>query len=96
VKLARPDLAAYVVVALVVLAVTVLSALHASIPEVLPYIAVGALGVGGGVSMQGASSTSTSSTSTSAPAAPQQTMAPQALTADPATGVFPRIASHAP
>lgn len=97
-KIPRPDLAALVLVGLCIAAITFLAATHVAIPDVLTYVAVGALGVGGGTALNAGSTVvgavipSASSTS-SLPAVP----APRAPQADPATtGTFARVATHQP
>jgi Na+/H+-dicarboxylate symporter len=88
VKVTRPDLAAGVLCALCVVGIVLLAALHLPIPEVLPFLAVGALGVGGGASFPGGG------TPAPAPALePAPAPAPVPLTAEPPTGVF-RMATH--
>jgi hypothetical protein len=105
VKLSRPDLSAYAVVALCVVAITVLIGLGKTPPDFLQYIALTALGVGGGVALQGAGGTTTPATEPVTPA-PLPVPAPQTLaasyppvlgtTSDPAaTGVM-RLATHSP
>ena len=86
-KLSRPDLAAYGLVALCLLVIAVLTVLGNPVPDVVTYLAVTALGVGGGVAVQGP-------TASSAPAA-APAPAPEPLTTEPPTGVF-RMATHAP
>jgi hypothetical protein len=51
VKLPRPDVASLVIVALCVVGIVVLALFHVSIPDVLTYVAVGALGIGGGTAL---------------------------------------------
>jgi hypothetical protein len=90
VKVTRPDLAAGVLCALCVAGIVLLAALHLPIPEVLPFLAVGALGVGGGASLPGGG-TPAPAPRELAPAAAPLTAAP--LIAEPPTGVF-RMATH--
>lgn len=104
-KLTRPDLAAYGLVALCVLAIAALAVLGKPAPDVLQYLAVTALGIGGGVALQ----TPTAQTAQLVPlevpsraAAPVNNLlnaprsTPAGYTDDPAaTGVF-RAATHAP
>jgi hypothetical protein len=87
----RPDLAALALVALGLIAITVLTLARVGIPDVLTYVIVGALGVGGGVALPGGSS----STPEPAPAPAATPAAPEPLTSEPATGVM-RLATHAP
>lgn len=47
----RPDLAAYALAALCVIGIIVLAALRVAVPEILPYLAVFALGGGAGLSI---------------------------------------------
>lgn len=103
-KIPRPDLSAYAVVALCVVAITVLIGLGKTPPDFLQYIALTALGVGGGVALQGTGSTSTTSTEPAtlaatpapAPAAPAAYPPVVGTTSDPAaTGVM-RLATHSP
>jgi hypothetical protein len=98
VKVTRPDLAAGVLCALCVAGIVLLAALHLPIPEVLPFLAVGALGVGGGASLPGGGTPAPAplelAPAAAAPApltAAPLTAAP--LIAEPPTGVF-RMATH--
>jgi hypothetical protein len=100
VKLSRPDLAAYGLVALCVLAIATLAVLGQPTPDVLQYLAVTALGIGGGVALQGAPTPA--AVNLPAEAARAQLSdgkisgpAPAPLTSEPATGVF-RAVTHAP
>lgn len=98
-KIPRPDLAALVLVGLCIAAITFLAATHVGIPDVLTYVAVGALGVGGGTALNGAgaavSAVLPETSSSSAPALPP-VPAPRAPADPAATGTFARIATHAP
>lgn len=100
-KLSRPDLAAYALVALCLLVLTVLTVLGKPVPDVVTYLAVTALGVGGGVALQGPAPqifppAASSSSTPAAESLPVPRPAPVPLTSDPTTGIIPRIASHAP
>lgn len=91
-RITRPDLAALGLCAILVVAITVLAALHVPVPDVLPYLATGALSAGAGLGLNVGTSSSTSTTS-SAPAepvtVPAQPSAPVLEQAAP-------VATHAP
>jgi hypothetical protein len=97
-KVTRPDLAAGALSAVCVVGIVVLAVLHQPIPEVLTYLAVGALGVGGGAALPGAGTVPAAE-----PAAPASRALPAVpapapfadLSTEPATGVF-RVARHTP
>jgi hypothetical protein len=100
VKPPRPDLAAYALVALCLVALVVLTLFGKTVPDVVTYLAVSALGVGGGVSLQAPPAPQNlrpAASSSPPPAAnlPAQRPAPLPLAAEPPTGVF-RMAEHAP
>lgn len=99
-KLSRPDLAAYSLVALCLLVLTVLTVLGKPVPDVVTYLAVTALGVGGGVSLQGPAPQmfppAAPSSTPVAESLPVPRPAPVPLTSDPTTGIIPRVASHDP
>lgn len=48
-KLARPDLTSMILAAVCVVAITGLALYHRTIPDVLTFVAMGALGIGGGI-----------------------------------------------
>jgi uncharacterized membrane protein YccC len=76
----RPDLAAYVLAALCVIAAVVCTVLHVSTPEFVPFIGLTAMGAGAGVSYAGSSSSSSPSSSA------------VKASSEPVTGVFSRVA----
>lgn len=47
----RPELAAYVITALCIIAIVVLTLQNKVVPDVLNFVAAGAIGIGGGVTM---------------------------------------------
>jgi uncharacterized membrane protein AbrB (regulator of aidB expression) len=51
VKMTRPDLVSMVLTGLAVVAITGLALYHRTIPDVLTYVAIGALGIGGGTAL---------------------------------------------
>lgn len=98
----RPDLAAWIVTGLALVGVVACSLCHVPIPDTLTNLATASLGAAAGVSFAGGSSVGDAlsallaklegkSSSSSTPAA-----APAPLTAEPTTGIIPRVASHAP
>lgn len=92
----RPDLAAALLCALAVVGIIALAMLRQPIPDVLTYVAVGALGGAAGMSFPGSSPASSSSEKKAGPPLPSPVAAPVGATTDPAaTGVF-RMATHAP
>lgn len=94
-KIPRPDLACLVLVGLCIAAITFLAATHVPIPDVLTYVAVGALGVGGGTALNAGSTVVGALPSSSGDLPPVP--APRAPLDDPAaTGTFARIATHKP
>lgn len=50
-KLTRPDLVSMVLTGLAVVAITGLALRHIAVPDVLTYVAIGALGIGGGTAL---------------------------------------------
>lgn len=94
-KLARPDLAAYALAALCVVGIIVCAALKVPAPDFLTFAGTTALGIGGGVSLQGATTAATEPAPAAASVPAPRPAAPQPLTSEPATGVF-RAATHAP
>lgn len=94
-KLARPDLAAYGIVALCLVLIAALSALGHPVSDVFQYVAVTALGIGGGVALQ-APQPAKAADPAADPAPAAAVPAPRAVVADPTTGIIPRVASHAP
>ena len=99
----RPDLAALAVVALALVGIVVLAALNVPVPPVLELTATTALGIGGGVALQAATTAQapaqedlpSGAARAAGPAANLPAPAPQPLTSDPATGVM-RVVTHAP
>ena len=69
-KIARPDLAALGLCALIVVGIVVLSAFGVPVPDVLPYLATAALSAGAGLSLNGPIGTETVRTSSSTQSAP--------------------------
>jgi hypothetical protein len=51
VKMTRPDLVSMVLTGLAVVAITGLALRHLPVPDVLTYVAIGALGIGGGTAL---------------------------------------------
>lgn len=92
-KLARPDLAAGALCSLCVIGIVLLAALHLPIPDVLTFLAMGALGIGGGTALTAGAVVTQPPAPEPAPAA--LAAAPAPLTEEPPTGVL-RISTHAP
>lgn len=89
----RPDLAAALLCALAVVGIIALAMLRQPIPDVLTYVAVGALGGAAGMSFPGPAASSEKKAGAPAPA---PVSAPVGAATDPAaTGVL-RMATHAP
>lgn len=55
----RPDVASLVIVAVCVVGIVVLALFHVAVPDVLTYVAVGALGIGGGTALNTAGTDAT-------------------------------------
>lgn len=67
-KLPRPDLAAYGLVALLILCITGLLLVSKAVPDYLPLMAMGLLGTGAGISLNTPNGSETVKTSSSRPA----------------------------
>jgi hypothetical protein len=90
VKLTRADLAALLLVGLVVLCITTLAVLHQAVPEILSTVALVALGIGGGVALPRDTSAGNSSTTADVVPPPAVVVPTQRATADAP------VATHAP
>lgn len=94
-KVSRPDLAAGALCALCVVGIVLLAALHIGIPDVLTFVAIGALGVGGGTALNGGVQLLGGSPSGAPASSPPPEAVPGAAADPAATGVM-RVATHAP
>lgn len=92
---ARPDVAILVVLGLVVVGIAACSLARVDVPSILSELGILLAGIAGGAAIPGGSQ----------PAAPEPVLPPApapaavyppppALVAEPATGVFPRVANH--
>lgn len=94
-KTARTDLAALVLVALVITAITLLTLQHQAPPEILSTVALVALGIGGGVALPRGTTTELSgSTAAAEPAPASPAVAGEAFVREIAD--VPPVATHAP
>jgi hypothetical protein len=101
VKIPRPDLAMVALCALSLAGIVACTLLGVTPPPVLEFVAMTALGAGGGIAVQQQPKAAAQedlpsrAARAAAPAANLPAPAPQPLTAEPPTGVF-RAATHAP
>lgn len=61
-KITRPDLTSLILCALCVVGIVVLALFRIAVPDAITYIAVGALGIGGGTALNGTSSVDSAAT----------------------------------
>jgi hypothetical protein len=105
VKFTRPDLAALIVLGVVVVAIAGCAIARVDVPSILTQLGLLLAGIAGGAAIPSPSTVSSSSTSAAAPPAPvlpPVAAAPQGFARPPAvpaarlddTGVFPRVATH--
>jgi hypothetical protein len=104
VKFTRPDLAALIVLGVVVVAIAGCAIARVDVPSILTQLGLLLAGIAGGAAIPSPStvSSSTSAATPPAPVLPPVAAAPQGFARPPAvpaarlddTGVFPRVATH--
>lgn len=92
-KLTRPDLAALAVLSVVVVAIAACAIFRVDVPAVLSELGLLLAGIAGGAAIPTQQATPPADPAP-APLPPAPAPAPAPLTAEPATGVFARVASH--
>lgn len=101
-KFTRPDLAALIVLGVVVVAIAGCAIARVDVPSILTQLGLLLAGIAGGAAIPSPSSSSTSAAAPPAPVLPPVAAAPQGFARLPAvpaarlddTGVFPRVATH--
>lgn len=98
-KLTRPDVASMILAALCVVGIVALAYVHTPVPDVLTFVAMGALGIGGGTALNGSASVDTAAQRVTASLAALEELVSEFRTlhtpAHPVSGLIPAPAAPA-